>query len=326
MAESDDWETGRALPSEDAAIAAMRAVLGPAGPPVLRDIGDDAALIAPDLVWTADTLVEDVHFSRATSAAADVGWRALAVNLSDLAAMGAEPLAALVALTLPPDGTRAVEPLYRGLAACARAHDCPVVGGDVTRGPVLVLTVTVLGRAEVSPPGRDGALPGDLLVVTGSLGASAAGLAIVQERVTAPTAGADLADRHRRPQPRLAEGRTMAPHAHAMMDLSDGLATDARRLAERSGVALVLDLDALPLAAGVDVVAGALGVEPGVLAATGGEDYELLAAIPPADVGAVASITTVVGEVAEGAPGLRFTGRGAEADLVGWDHLRDATA
>lgn len=322
---TDAWGSGTRFATEDDAIARISALLGSPPAHVLRGIGDDVALLAPDLVWTVDTLVEDVHFTRGTSTAADVGWRALAVNLSDLAAAGAAPLAALVSLSAPTEASADVEPLYRGLAACADAFACPVVGGDITRGAQLVLSVGVLGRASVSVPGRGGAEPGDVLVVTGRLGGSAAGLAIAQGRATAGTFDNALVERHRRPQPRLDAGRELAPVAHALMDLSDGIATDARRLAERSGVSLSVDLDALPLDDGVADVAAAIGVAPGVLAATGGEDYELLAAVPRPTAETFGDLVTIVGDIEAGEPGITFTGVGADRGLVGWDHLRGAT-
>lgn len=322
---TDGWGSGARFASEDDAIARISALLGSPPAHVLQGIGDDVALLAPDLVWTVDTLVEDVHFTRTTASAADVGWRALAVNLSDLAAAGAAPLGALVALSAPAEASADFEPLYRGLAACADAFACPVIGGDITRAPQLVLSVTVLGRASAPVPGRAGAQPGDVLVVTGRLGGSAAGLAIVQGRATAGGFDAALIERHRRPQPRLDDGRELAPVAHALMDLSDGIATDARRLAQRSGTRLIIDLDALPLDAGVAAVAESLGTPPGVLAATGGEDYELLAALPRAAADALGDRVTIIGAVEAGDPGVAFTGAGADRDLVGWDHLRGAT-
>jgi thiamine-monophosphate kinase len=322
---TDGWGEGARFPDEDATVVRIAELLGSPPAHVLAGIGDDVATLAPDLVWTVDTLVEDVHFTRAISSPADVGWRALAVNLSDLAAVGAVPLGALVSLTMTAEGTTDVEPLYRGLAACAEAHGCPVVGGDITRGPRLVLSVTVLGRTAGPAPGRGGAHPGDVLVVTGRLGGSAAGLAIAQGRARAGAAEGALLDRHRRPRPRLDEGRALAPVAHALMDLSDGIATDARRLATRSGVRLTIDLDALPVDEGVAQVAESLGVAPGVLAATGGEDYELLAALPPERARDLGDRVTVVGEVEAGSVGVAFTGSGADRDLVGWDHLRGST-
>lgn len=285
-------------------------------------IGDDAALIGPDLIWTVDAQVDGVHFRRDLSAPGDVGWKALAVSISDCAAMGATPVGALVSLVIADGDVTSLEPIYAGLADCARTYGCPVVGGDVARGPGLVLSVSVLGRTAVSPPGRAAARPGDVVAVTGDLGASAAGLAALTDPALRDLPGAaDGIDRHRRPRPRLAEGARLAPHAHAMMDVSDGLATDLPRIARRSGVALEVDLDALPVGEAVRAVAAARGIAAGAFAATGGEDYELVVALDPAAIADCGVPLTVIGEVVAGPGEVRWSGAGADAALRGWDHL-----
>ena len=307
--------------SEFELIRRIAEVVGRRGPGVDVGVGDDAAVLG-DLVATVDALVEDVHFRLQTTGLEDLGWKALAVNVSDLAAMGARPLGALVALIAPPsvDGD-AVAELYRGLEACARAFGCPVVGGDISRGPVLTLAVTALGRSD-APALRDGARPGDVLAVTGPLGGSGAGLAVLEGRVDLPAALAEaVVRRHRRPQPRLAEGQALAGRVHAMLDVSDGVASDALRIAEASGATSVVDLDALPLDTGVAEAAAALGLAPGVLAATGGEDYELLVALPPDAVASAGVALHVIGRVEAGPAAVRFEGAGARDDLAGWDHL-----
>jgi thiamine-monophosphate kinase len=290
---------------------------------VLLGVGDDAALLEGGLCVSTDLLVEDVHFRRATTSLGDLGWKALAVNVSDLAAMGAEPLAALVALVVPDwlDSDHA-ELLYAGLDSCAAAYRLQVAGGDLSRGPQLTLAVTALGRAD-NPVRRTGARVGDLLCVTGPLGGSRAGLAILDGQAPeTPHAGA-LIDRHRRPQPRVEEGRLLAGVAHAMLDLSDGLASDAARLAEASRVTCRIDLDQVPAQDGVAAVAASLGKSAGWFAAAGGEDYELLAALDPEDIPLAGLPLTVVGAVEAGLPGqVVFTGAGSDDPPAGFDHLR----
>ena len=182
----------------------------------------DAALVAPDLVVTQDALVEGVHFRLDWTSWRDLGWKAAAVNLSDLAASGAEPVGLVITLGAPPDtAAEDVLELYGGIAETG----VPVIGGDTTAAPQLVLSVTALGRSE-RVPGRSGARPGDAVVVTGPLGASAAGYEALLAGIDSP-----LAEAHRRPPIRLAEGRRLARDATAMLDLSDGLAADARHVA-----------------------------------------------------------------------------------------------
>jgi thiamine-monophosphate kinase len=249
-----------------------------------RGIADDAAVVG-GLVVTQDALVEGVHFTFPAISWRDLGWRIAAVNLSDLAASGAEPLGLLVTLSLPP-GTAVddVLALYEGISEAG----VQVVGGDTTAGPVVAVSVTALGRSD-RVPGRGGAGPGDTLVVTGPLGASGA------------------AFRHGsfvRPPLRLVEGRELAAHAHALLDLSDGLAVDCRHLADRSGCAVVVELERVPLAAGAEL--RDLGF---------GEDYELLAAV--ADGGRFAPIGRC-----EAGSGVRFTLNGEPHELAGWEHFR----
>jgi thiamine-monophosphate kinase len=262
--------------------------------------GQDAegAVLAGGVVVTQDTLVEGVHFRREWTSWRDLGYKAAAVNLSDLAALGAEPEALLVALALPVDvEVDAVAELYEGL----NEPGVPVAGGDTTRAGLLVLTVSAVGRSE-RVPGRAGARPGDVLVVTGPLGAAAAGLHALREGL----AGFDeLVARHRRPPLRLEEGRRLARVAHALVDLSDGLAGDAARIAERSDCRIVLEPERVPRAHRIEEVADlpfwAMG-----------EDYELLAALAPGDAKALGY--PVVGRCEEG--------EGVEPDLAGWDSLR----
>jgi len=251
---------------------------------LVAGIEHDAAEVG-GLVVTQDALVEDVHFRFDLLSWRDLGFRAAAVNLSDLAASGAEPLALVVSLGLRADTAVAdALELYEGL----NEPGVPVRGGDTTRSERLFMSVSALGRAE-RVPGRSGARPGDLVVVTGPLGGAGAGFR--QGRLV-------------RPPLRLDEGRRLAAVATAMLDLSDGLAADAAHVARRSGCRLAIELERVPLAA------GATRADLGF-----GEDYELLATTPDA-LG-----FPVVGRVEEG-DGVALTLDGSPVELAGWDHFR----
>jgi thiamine-monophosphate kinase len=278
----------------------------------VRGIGDDATVVkALKLcVTSVDTVVEGVHFHLDEPGLSfqDIGWKALAGALSDIAAMGAQTGEAYVALGIPAHVSeqQALE-LMLGAEELADSTGTTIAGGDVVSAPALFASVTVVGWAERDQKliGRDGARPGDLVGVTGTLGG-----------------------RPRRPQPRLREGRAIAPAgAHAMIDLSDGLATDALHIAERSKVALKIDLDQLPTDERTHGVADALGLPIWEAAATVGEDYELCVCVPRKRADRVNAACeqagtklTWVGHVSEGWPGVVLRHEGRKQTLTGFEH------
>lgn len=295
----------------------------PAPPPeVIVPIGDDCAVLRfGEALWAAaaDMLVSGRHFKE-WAAPEDVGYKAVAVNVSDIAAMGGIPRFVLVS-----GGANDAETTLRCmegvLEACEEFGAYPL-GGDTTGAAVLTVNVSILGQLADAPVLRSGARPGDLLAVTGELGASAAGLLLLENGDTEPER---LIRKHLRPEPRVAAGRAAAQlGVNAMIDLSDGLASDVRHLCERSGVGCRLDLGLLPIAGDTREYLRSAGQDPEILAATGGEDYELLVAAPREVVQAMAAESevpvTVIGEVTDG--GVVFMRDGEMLEhLSGWDHF-----
>jgi thiamine-monophosphate kinase len=319
-------------------LARVRERLPPPGSRVRIGSGDDAAVTVPGgaTATSVDSLVEGVHFRRDQADLGQIGRKGLATALSDLAAMGAEPGEAYVAVGVPTDLDEAgCLELIDGIVAVAGENATSLAGGDVTRAPVLTLAVTVVGHAAAPERlvGRAGARPGDALVLSGEIGGAAAGLLLLEDPSLAAAlpeqTAARLRQRQLDPTPRLAAGRALAAAgARAMIDLSDGLGGDAGHLAAASGVSLQIDAGALPLAKGVAEVAAAAERDPLALAVAGGEDYELLAALPPERLGEAAAIgleagttLTQIGEVGGGeGVEIRLPGGGILAP-AGFDQL-----
>jgi thiamine-monophosphate kinase len=311
---------------EHVLIASLRAL---AASPAARDLLDDAAVLsvgATSLVLTHDMLVEGVHYLP-SDPPGDVAWKLLAVNLSDLAAKGARPVGVLLGYSL---GEEAWDRAFvAGLGSALGAFDVALLGGDtvaVPAGSARVLGMTAIGEAKGPVPSRAGAQAGDQLWVSGAIGDAGAGLRVLGGEL----AGCHdaLIERYRLPRPRLEAGAALAPFVSAMMDVSDGLLIDAARIASASGVALHIELDALPLS---DAYLACLGNgrEARLAAATAGDDYELLFAAPPERGPGILALADRLGlalsriGAAEPGAGLRLTDRGAALELpprLGWEH------
>lgn len=329
--------------TEDELIAAISRLLSGSQPGVVVGVGDDAAVIEPgrgQQVLTTDLLIEGVHFERASISPRDLGAKAVTVNVSDIAAMGGSPRAALAGIGLAPDVEAAwVMELYGGMRDACAEYALSLVGGDTNRADLVVVSVTVVG--EVSPGRavtRSAARIGDAIVVTGALGAAAGGLALSRAQPAAMTAalsspwGRALLDALARPVARVGEGQTLAQSgAHAMMDLSDGLAKDLSRLCLASGVSARIELAAVPVAEPLRAGAASLGLDPLELALGGGEDYELVATLDPSDAEAARRVLderfgvtlTTVGTIIEGEGPVAVGDDGRETPLgsKGWDHF-----
>ena len=317
---------------------------------VALGIGDDAAALdlGTDqlLLATCDAQVEGTHFLPSVATPEEIGHKALAVNLSDIAAMGGEPLWALVSLLAPPDlDVAMLDGVYSGMRALARQFNVALVGGNIssTPGP-LTLDITALGRvARDRLLTRAGARPGDRLLVTGRLGAAVTALLAYTDadHAALPAEAAAALGEARRamvtPQPRVREGQALAATGQvtAMLDISDGLAGDLGHLCQRSGVGALVELAALPVDGATRTLAQALGRDPLGIALTSGDDYELLFTTRPGGVTAaleavraVGGVATVIGEITDVASGLRVraqNGKQLALEARGWDHLRPHT-
>jgi thiamine-monophosphate kinase len=320
-------------------LAKLRERLPKGGPRIALGSGDDAAVTVPGgaTATSVDAIVEGIHFRRGEADLATIGRKALATALSDLAAMGAEAGEAYVVLGAPSDlDEDGFHALLDGMLDLAHATGTAIAGGDLTRAPVLTLAVTVVGHAPAPSDfvTRGGAAPGNLLVLTGEIGGAAAGRLLLDDPSLAPAvpegAAVRLRARQLDPSPRLRSGRALAQAgATAMIDLSDGLAGDAAHLARASDVGLEIEAGSVPLAKGVAEVAAAAGRDPLQLAVAGGEDYELLTALPAEALGeaslrigeAAETTLTPIGRVKTGAGvEIRLPG-GGRLEAAGYDHF-----
>ncbi len=321
-------------------IAASFAGARPAG---AVGIGDDCAVLPwrkdSRLLVTTDLLVEDVHFLRARIGARDLGYKSLSVNLSDIAAMGGRPWAAFLSLGLPAGTDLAwIDAFFSGLRRLSRSAAVPLLGGDTTATPgPLVVNIAVLGRV---PPSRlklrSGARPGDVVCVTGTLGDSGGGLRVLLEERPRGREESALVRKHHRPRPHLEEGEWLGRRAAvtAMIDVSDGIASDLRRIMEQSGCGAVVDLDRLPVSSALRRASARYGWNPSEIAASGGEDYCLMAAVREKDFGAVAASfrrafrrpLAPIGRITPASRGLAWLREGRPARLAGrgFDHFAGA--
>lgn len=292
------------LPSTD------QEILGP---------GDDAAVLALDghLVVSSDVLVQEQHFRTQWSSGADVGWRAAVQNLADIDAMGAVPTALQISLCAPPaTPVQWVLDFADGVREACEPHGVGVTGGDLSSAPQIVIAVTALGETHgIETVTRADAAPGDVIAVSGGLGAAAAGLAQLVGGLEAEPAAIAL---FKRPQPRIGAGLEAALlGASALMDISDGLLRDATRMAHASEAVFSIDSQLVPVHPAAAATAKALGADPLVWALTGGEDHMMLATFPNAE--RIPASWTVVGAVERGEPGVLVDGQAPAA--LGWDHF-----
>ncbi|UCG71015.1 MAG: thiamine-phosphate kinase [Thermoplasmata archaeon] len=298
-------------------------------PRLLRGIGDDCALIRPGrgLLFTDDAFIEGIHFQQRRVPAKRAGWKALAANVSDIAAGGGTPLAALVSLELPPSlPVPWLKAFYAGVLRCARRFSLAVAGGNIARGTKFAAHIALTGDAPARYAGRGGARVGDLVAVTGSLGASRAGLMCLERGLRSPEARGAV-KRHLIPEPRVAAGRALARVAGAMIDVSDGLIREAGLIARASKVNLALVPGAVPVHEAAVRLARKLNAVPAALALASGEEYELLACVPRRRFSRAARALarlnlpfTAIGEVRRGR-GVTLVG-GAPGKISGFDHFR----
>lgn len=327
--------------TEEEIIRLVASLAGRDSPGLIQGMGDDCAVVeigGEKICVTTDMLVEGVHFDLSYLSPRDLGWRAMAANLSDLAAMGATPCWGFLSLGLKQGPDRDfVQGIIAGLDELGKKHGLVLAGGDTVAAPVTVLNLCLMGRAEsLGPVLRAGARAGDAICVTGRLGSSAAGLAWLQGggRPDDPRY-APLVQAHARPLPRLAAGTALAAsgRVHAMMDISDGLASDLSRLCAASGAGAKVSAAALPISAEARRLARDKGADPLDWALCGGEDFELLFTCGPEDVKALAEAVaraepgldvTQVGSIVSGSGVSLLSPDNTEKDITmaGYDHFR----
>lgn len=310
-------------------------------------IGDDCAVIRhPDgKAWllTTDCLVEDVHFRPAFLTMEELGAKAVAVNVSDIAAMGGTPRFALVTLALPSSTPVAdVDALYRGIRRSCEHYTLSLIGGDTTRAPQMLLSLVLIGEQdEDQVVARSGASPGEAVCVTGTLGDAAFGFVLLEEGIRAEGASADiqwLLHRHVAPRPRVIIGRRIAGEglASAMIDVSDGLATDIKHLCTASGIGARIELARLPCSSPLKELAPTRGLDPFQVALTGGEDYELLFTVPAEKLETLEYEARIVGpritrigtttDATEGVVVVEPDGRARPLSEEGFNHFRTTHA
>ena len=306
----------------------------PFGIQLTVDAGDDTAVWScgpVNMLYTTDTVVEGVHFTRASTPWHDLGWKAMAANVSDIAAMGGRCLYALITLGLPPDtDPEDLESLYQGMIELGNKHGVAIVGGDVVRSPTLFVTVGLTGATDSPPMLRSNAKPGDLVGVTGFLGSSAGGLEILLNDLSVQGEDAEyLKAAHRRPEPCIIQGNALALQGvTAAMDISDGLVDDLSKLCRASGVSARLDVEKIPLHPALKQVFPQSCLS---LALGGGEDYQLLFTAPAGLMEQVLTVitppATVIGEIIDHGPQEVVvvdsnTGDALATPYGGWDHFK----
>ena len=300
----------------------------PMGFELLLGVGDDAAIWKPSKadyqVHTTDTLVEGIHFSRDTFAWQDVGWKLAAVNLSDIAAMGADPVSALITLGLATDlDVSMVDELYDGILECFSEYPTQIIGGDIVKSDQVFITMSILGQSNTFPLRRNAAQVGDVVAVTGNLGSSAAGLAILGSQDK--DIFQDLVDVHLRPIPQITMGRLLLNSGiKCAIDISDGLLADLSKVGYESGVEIHIHAGCVPVSKRISETNWPDYME---LVLSGGEDYQLAFTGEEELVRALLknSAGAIIGEVKKGKPGhlkvLSEIGTEMHFDKTGWDHL-----